>query len=464
MKKILLILTLFTFNDGLNLMGNPYPAVLRFDAFLDDANNSGQIDDYIMIMKRDRSGFFSYSAGIPNGNISLVKGAGAQIDKAQYPIIQPGQEFLISKSSVKDQINITFKETYKVATIGARKALRTLKQTESSYPAIRQIIRFNLQSNETQDDATIILEEGNSANYGGNDAPSMAHNTLYTYSLTADEVPVIINFMPEVSQVNEIKLFVESTKSDANLKLNFTEIIGSGNKEIWLQDNYTQTSTQITNINNCYNFGIDKSIKATSGKNRFVLVFKIKEMLPITLTSFTADATRLGGQLIWETKTELNDAKFEVQSSVDGVNFASLKIVDTKATNGNSNEVLGYNYLDKTIQSGTIYYRLKMIDKDGTFTTSNLKKVNFSLSKTNTLIVYPSLVKDELNMRWRYQNNEKFNLEIYDIAGKIVLSYKNLKGQSYTTNVSNLTAGVYILKVKDLITNKLTAVRKFIKY
>ncbi|TAH01343.1 MAG: T9SS C-terminal target domain-containing protein [Sphingobacteriales bacterium] len=467
-------------NDGLNLVGNPYPAVLNFTTFRSDGSNSGIIDDYMMIMKRDRTGFVSYSGGVlSSGTLTSAESAGATPGTAAYPFIQPGQAFFVRKTAL-GTTNITFKEAHKATAANSKKSLRTLSiknitnsenETDdgpvtykpTAYPAIRQLIRFNIKSDVTQDDATIVLEEGNSANWGGNDAPYMANNTIYTYSLTADGVPAAINFMPVVGEVGEIKLFVEATKSDANLKLNFPELIGAGKNDVWLKDNYLQTNTLITATNSTYNFGIDKSIKATSGKDRFVLFFVPKIVYEVNLIDFTAITNNVGVQLNWETKKETNLSKFELQRSVDGVKFETINTQATKAEGGNSTQALTYNFLDKTAQIGTVYYRLKMVFKDESFTTSDVKTVNFSFNETNTVLIYPSQVEDELNVIWKAKNTENIGVSIYDVTGKMVKNYTKLKGNRYSTNVSHLNAGMYILKVKDELTNKLISVKKFIK-
>lgn len=475
--------TLDATRDGLNLIGNPYPSVLNFSTFRNDGSNSGVIDDFMMIMKRDRTGFLTYSGGVlSDGTISAVQSAGGTT--AAFPFIQPGQGFFVRKTAtgapIGTPLNVTFKETHKAAAADSQKGLRTLSiinkilklndidnveknKNTTVYPAIRQIIRYNIQSDETQDDATLVLEEGNNANYGGNDAPYMANNTIYTYSLTADDVPSSINFLPAITDVKEIKLFVEATKTEANLKLNFTELVGAGKNELWLKDNFKQTNTLITASNNSYTFGIDKKNKETSGKDRFSLFFVPKIVYEINLTNFTAVVNNIGVQLNWDTNNETNSSKFELQRSADGVNFETINTQATKAVGGTSTQALAYSYTDKNPQSGIVYYRLKMSLKDESTSNSELKTVNFSLSETNTIVIYPSPVKTDLNITWKVTNKENYNVAIYNVSGKMVASYSNIKGLSFSTNVANLASGVYVLKLKGQLSNSLIAVSKFIK-
>ena len=90
--------------------------------------------------------------------------------------------------------------------------------------------------------------------------------------------------------------------------------------------------------------------------------------LPVELISFTADAQEQTVQLVWETATEINNDYFEVQRSVDGINFKKIGEV---AGNGNTVEVIRYEFVDQMPVSGISYYQLKQVDFDGAFEHSD---------------------------------------------------------------------------------------------
>lgn len=229
-----------------------------------------------------------------------------------------------------------------------------------------------------------------------------------------------------------------------------------------LNSNALISKTIFTKLNTPSYFGVNKTNNAIFfSANEIEFVPNI--ICAVNFIDFTANENNLGVKLNWETKSEINTSKFELQRSADGLQFETINTQNTKAEGGTSDKVLLYNYTDKTPQYGTIYYRLKTIYKDELKHESDVKMVSVSLDVTNTLIVYPCVVTDELTMRWREINSNKYNLEIYDVTGEKVLSASKLKGQSYTAVVSHLNPGVHILKLKDISTNKLIAVRKFIK-
>jgi hypothetical protein len=49
-------------------------------------------------------------------------------------------------------------------------------------------------------------------------------------------------------------------------------------------------------------------------------------------------------RLEWSTATEINNDRFELEESDDGINFRTIAIVKSKATDGNSDLVLSYSY------------------------------------------------------------------------------------------------------------------------
>ena len=71
------------------------------------------------------------------------------------------------------------------------------------------------------------------------------------------------------------------------------------------------------------------------------------------------------------TTIESNLKNFEIQRSIDSTNFQKIGI---KEAAGNSTEPKEYTYEDKTVfkpTANTYYYRLKLINNDGTFSYFN---------------------------------------------------------------------------------------------
>ena len=107
--------------------------------------------------------------------------------------------------------------------------------------------------------------------------------------------------------------------------------------------------------------------------DRFPIAFKFLDsvmnvIVPVELTSFTASANGKEVTLNWSTATELNNQGFEVQRKFGQNDFVTIGSVKGHGTTTSPNQ---YSYVDKLVDAGKYFYRLKQIDFGGTFEYSN---------------------------------------------------------------------------------------------
>ncbi|MEO6219914.1 MAG: M36 family metallopeptidase, partial [Ginsengibacter sp.] len=188
--------------------------------------------------------------------------------------------------------------------------------------------------------------------------------------------------------------------------------------------------------------------------------------LPITLLSFTGEVQEKQNLLLWTTSSEYNNRGFEIQRSINGIDFNKIDFITTKAINGNSNLNITYNVTDLNFPPGISYYRLKQIDKDGRFSYSNivvLKRNDFLTSSITA--VYPNPAKNILNVKIASQSNKKVTLVVTDLLGNTVLKELKLVSsgeKSIQLKIDQLPANTYFLKI-ICSDGCESAVKKFIK-
>ncbi|MGG9971562.1 T9SS type A sorting domain-containing protein [Ferruginibacter sp. SUN002] len=160
---------------------------------------------------------------------------------------------------------------------------------------------------------------------------------------------------------------------------------------------------------------------------------------PVNLISFSATSVDGQTKLYWSANNELNVAKYIVERSTDGKNFSSTNAV-TMATNLLNNN---YSVTDAAQTSAVSYYRLKIVDRDGRYTYSNIIAVN---NKVKTgLTVFPNPVANNL-----YVSHSKATvgakLEIYSIDGRKISEQQVTRDAVQTTiNATGLPKGTYNL-------------------
>ena len=84
--------------------------------------------------------------------------------------------------------------------------------------------------------------------------------------------------------------------------------------------------------------------------------------LPVNLKGFSATLKTNNAVLVWKTATEINNKYFDVEHSVNGVNFTSVGRV---TGGGSSSTERTYTFIHATIAKGKNYYRLAQYDLNG---------------------------------------------------------------------------------------------------
>ena len=173
--------------------------------------------------------------------------------------------------------------------------------------------------------------------------------------------------------------------------------------------------------------------------------------LPVTITNFKGDKLSNTNKLSWTTLTEVNNAGFEIERSIDGTNFSSIGFIASAALTGNSSNALTYTFNDTKGFVSNSYYRLKQLDKDGNFAYSTivLLKAN-KVKELNITQIYPNPTRAMLHVAIESPNNDKLSLMVTDVAGKTVL--QKLQSITMGNNIiqlatNGLAAGSYFIKI-----------------
>jgi hypothetical protein len=176
--------------------------------------------------------------------------------------------------------------------------------------------------------------------------------------------------------------------------------------------------------------------------------------LPVELISF--DAKRLGASalLAWATASEVSNFGFEVQVSVDGINFRRLTFVTSKAVNSSS--TLQYTYLDEENgKYGTRYYRLRQLDQDGSDDFSPVRAVSFSAvnNQVATLSAYPNPYNGSDAVKLLLETNSvgTARLRVSDLLGREVANqtFTTVNGATEVAldQAAKLSMGTYMAQV-----------------
>jgi hypothetical protein len=173
------------------------------------------------------------------------------------------------------------------------------------------------------------------------------------------------------------------------------------------------------------------------------------DALPVTLVSFRVEAEGAVAQLSWATTEEVNSERFDVQHSRDGVQWLTVGSV---ASHRDSKVTQQYHFVHNTPSDGLNYYRLKMIDLDGTFAMSRIQSVR--LDTKGNIFIYPNPVVDKLTVVSNGRNVG--SVEVMDLSGKKITEVKSTS----EVPVHRFPAGAYMLRI--IFSDQSSEMRKFV--
>jgi len=173
---------------------------------------------------------------------------------------------------------------------------------------------------------------------------------------------------------------------------------------------------------------------------------EVTEAIPITLESF--DVMKKDGHpvLSWATASETNNDYFVIERSFDGRDFEAIDTIKSQAENGTSRARLEYSYTDTSEDlSGTVYYRLKQVDKDGQSETFDAKTVVIENPDLAPTLSPNPASNGQVTLEIFNKNQDAYR--IVNMHGQEVAHGSLSLGQN-TIQLSSLPAGQYLVQVK----------------
>ncbi|MEO6128557.1 MAG: T9SS type A sorting domain-containing protein [Ferruginibacter sp.] len=199
------------------------------------------------------------------------------------------------------------------------------------------------------------------------------------------------------------------------------------------------------------------NISAVSGINLYnwwTLVDRTV-ILPVNLISFKASADNGIVQTKWQTASEQNTSYFEIWR---GTNVQQFSLVGTLTAAGNSNTIKNYFFNDLHLFYGISYYKLKTVDKDGSFSWSGIASIN--IANNDLTYLYPNPAGDYISIHASPEIIAKKSVaRLFDIGGKLLQVF-SIINQHQVINISKLSAGAYHI---NIITDNKIQTLAFIK-
>ena len=271
------------------------------------------------------------------------------------------------------------------------------------------------------------------ANYSGGSYDVITFTDLFSneksininYNGTTGNGTSISNVLPG-TLVGTVQMNIVSASQTSNLQLD------AGNSPIFLDDQSTLVTTLV-------------------GPN-------VNGTLPVEMTNCSASANRLNATISWTTATETNNFGFDIERKPAGNQLMAVSDwtkVGFVQGKGTSAKPTTYSFVDEGVTAGTYAYRVKQIDKSGSFTYSSEMTVNvgaaaraFTLSDN-----YPNPFNPTTNIEFTLPNDGHVTLKVYNVIGQEVATLFDGEAQAgkyieSKFDATRLSSGVYFARLQ----------------
>ena len=172
-------------------------------------------------------------------------------------------------------------------------------------------------------------------------------------------------------------------------------------------------------------------------------------LLPVELSTFTAEYVPENDvvDLFWSTESENNNDFFDVERSIDGVDY---KKISTVKGAGNTDHQTQYFTIDEDPITGVNYYRLKQVDFNGEFEYSDVVAVNILDDFYDLLSLFPNPTTGQTEVIFNSYTNENVLLSVMSSEGSIIVNTMieaTKGGNRFNLDLSMKPRGVYIVTI-----------------
>ena len=170
--------------------------------------------------------------------------------------------------------------------------------------------------------------------------------------------------------------------------------------------------------------------------------------LPIKLSSFNTSSSKNNSVLNWTVQNQdASSGYFDIERSTNGNDFTKIgTVVSNGMPTGN------YSYTDENSGlAGTVYYRLKIVDKDGQFVYSEIKTVQLS-NPAYSAIIYPNPLTKNSKLVINLEGSQIIKVVVNNALGRMVkqFEFSGIKGRNEKSlDLTSLANGSYFISLES---------------
>ncbi len=272
-------------------------------------------------------------------------------------------------------------------------------------------------------------------------------------------VPIQVIVNPTTAAVD---LIVSANNTEAGTPVTFTAIPENGGAQpaftFKVNDEVVQTGELATWTSASLQDGDVVSCLMTSNAECVLvsevtsntIAMQISGGLPVTLLSFKARKQENTVLLTWKTTEETNFSHFGIQRSADARVWQAIGAVPAKSSGSYifTDATPPHQFITTSPHHHILYYRLKIVNTDGSFVYSGIEAVSFDRGNEGLDVrIYPNPAhKGKVTIEATGRISRPVNVQIFDLMGREV--YTAASGAT-EIDVSRFAPGIYLLHIRQ---------------
>jgi hypothetical protein len=427
-------------------IGNPYASAIDFTAI----NKSGNIDntfyvwDPLLTGHNIQGGYQTISS--TNGYLPIPGGTSNYNGNESVKVIQSGQAFFMHATGVGSGGNISFTESSKIA--GSNMQLRENNEANNLNYIATKLYGVNNTGNYLADGNMLVLNASYNNNYDKEDALKLK-NSSENFGIISEGKLLSIEARKSFNPLDTLQFQLNNVRTQSyQLKINthvdsistFTPVIVDRYTSIQYPLNWSDSLTINFNVN---------SNPLSYVSNRFYMLMKPIAILPldkIELTGYNINSKT--NKLLFKVYNPSFIKQYEVQKSTNGTEFSSISTISLNINNQHQTD---FEFLDKAFVSNTNFYRIKVVNIDGSSEFSNSMKIASKIKDFDIIMPTNVISNNQISLFIQSVSKGNLNYFLLDELGRILQSnhvkFQNGAQQNLININANLPKGIYYLKL-----------------
>lgn len=356
--------------------------------------------------------------------------------------IQSGQAFFVQNNSSIASRALQIEETHK--TDGITNVFRT--QEANASLCIQLYLTQKIATNISQDGAVILFNSNYSNLVNDEDASKLVNQDENIAIQRGNSLMSIESRNMPSTQADTVYLKLWQLKdNNYSFKIevnNFTNPL----LQAFLKDNYLNTETPINLSGTTIVNFTTNAHTATTTANRFSIVFKTSNVLPVSFSNLKGyPKNNTGIQVEWQVQNEQNLDVYTVEKSLDGSVFSSIGTVEAKS-------IINYHLFDANGTNDNNFYRIKAIDKNGKYKYSSTLQVRLRNIRSEIKIVANPIKNNKVEVQFNNVEQAQYFIKIYNSLGQLMVqkNLQHLGGNSVKfIECTPLAKGMYHVHIRD---------------